>query len=76
MNKEKIDIYYGGNKAKFTSFHFCNFCKYYELKDNEKFCYIHKQFKSPQYSYSQQLIDFIVDEIKKDPEHILDNIKK
>ena len=52
------------------------FCKYYGLKENERLCYIHKQFSMPQYSYSQQMIEFIVDEIKKDPYHILDNIKK
>lgn len=76
LNKEKIVIYYNGDEAKFNIFHFTNFCKYYEIKQNERFCYIHKQFSPCRYSYSQQVIDFIVDEIRKDPEHILDNIKK
>lgn len=75
LAKSKIEISYNGNITKFNSFHFSNFCKYYNLKSNEKFCYTHKQFTTPQYSYSHQVIDFIVDEIKKDPEHILDNIK-
>ena len=70
LNREHIDLTYNGNPAKFTSFHFTNFCKYYGLKDNEKFCFVHKHFSSPQYSYSQQMIDFIVDEIAKDPLHI------
>lgn len=74
--REKIDLFYNGSPAKFTSFHFTNFCKYYGLKDNSRLCYIHRQFSSPQYSYSQQMIDFIVDEIRKDPLHILDKIKK
>jgi len=68
-------LLYNGQPAKFTSFHFANFCKYFGLKDNLKFCYIHKQFTAPQYTYSQQAIDFIVEELTKDPEHILDNIK-
>ncbi len=76
LNKECIELFYNGESAKFTSFHFTNFCKYYGLKENERLCYIHKQFSMPQYSYSQQMIEFIVDEIKKDPYHILDNIKK
>lgn len=76
LAKENIVIYYNGNQVHFTSFHFTNFCKYYGLKENEKFCYTHKQFTNPQYSYSFHIIEFIVDEIKKDPEHILDNIKK
>lgn len=76
LSRSHIDLKYNGNITKFTSFHFTNFCKYYGLKENEKLCYIHRQFSNLQYSYSQQMIDFIVDEIKKDPEHILDNIKK
>ncbi len=76
LKKEGIDIFYNGKTVPFTSFHFTNFCKYYGLKQNEKLCYIHKQYSMPQYSYSQQMIEFIVDEIRKDPAHILDNIKK
>lgn len=76
LAKEKIDIFYNNQTAKFNSFHFTNFCKHYGLKSNEKFCYIHKQFTNPQYSYSQQTIDFIIEEIRKDPQNILDNIKK
>ena len=51
------------------------FCKHYGIKENEKFCYIHKQFAQPQYSYSLQTIEFIATELEKDPKHILDNIK-
>lgn len=76
LTKDSIEIFYNGNATNFSIFHFINFCKYFGLKQNEKFCYIHKQFTDPQYSYSQQTIDFIVDEIKKDPKNILDNIKK
>lgn len=76
LTKENITLFYNGNEAKFTIFHFINFCKYYGLKTSEKFCYTHRQFSTPQYSYSQQIIDFIVDEIKKDPANILNKIKK
>lgn len=76
LQRNHIELSYNGNPTKFTSFHFTNFCKYYSLKDNEKLCYVHKQYTTPQYSYSQQMIDFIVNEIMKDPMHILDNIKK
>lgn len=76
LSKDNVEIFYNGSSARFTSFHFTNFCKHFGLKDNEKFCYTHRQFTNPQYSYSQQIIDFIVDEIKKDPRNILDNIKK
>lgn len=76
LTKGNIKLLYGGNSAKFTSFHFTNFCKHFGLKENDKYCYVHRQFTTPQYSYSQQAIDFIVEELKKDPDNILDNIKK
>ena len=75
LTKDNIELIYNNKITKFTSFHFTNLCKYYKIKENEKFCYVHKQFTNPQYSYSQQAIDFVVLELEKDPEHILDNIK-
>lgn len=75
LAKDRIDLWYNGNIVKFTSFHFTNFCKYYGIKNNEKFCYIHKQFTQPQYSYSLQTVEFIVTELEKDPQNILNNIK-
>lgn len=74
--KRNINLIYNGNVVKFSSFHFTNFCKHFGLKENTEYCYIHKQYATPQYSYSQKTIDFIVSELSKDPEHILNNIKK
>lgn len=76
LARDGVKLMYNGNETKFTSFHFQNFVKHYDLKNNEKYCYIHKQFTTLQYSYSQQTIDFIVEELKKDPQNILNNIKK
>lgn len=76
LSKDKIDLYYNGSIVKFSSFHFTNFCKHYAIKENGKFCYTHRQFSTPQYTYSLQTVEFIVDELKKDPENILNNIKK
>ena len=73
--KNHIELKYNGSTTKFNSFHFTNFCKYYGLKDNERFCYVHRQFTSPQYSYSLQAVEFIIEELRKDPENILNNIK-
>ena len=76
LTRENVSILYNGLETKFNNYHFTNFCKHFQLKENDKFCYVHRQFSTPQYSYSQQVIDFIVEEIQKDPQHILDNIKK
>ena len=61
---------------KFNMYHFNLFCKHYEIKRNDKLCFVSRMFSQPQYSYSLQTIDFIVDEIKKDPEHIIQNLKE
>lgn len=69
LEKLKINI-------KFNKYHFNLFCKYYSIKENSKLCYISKMFSQPQYSYSLQTIDFVIDEIKKDPENIIQNLKE
>lgn len=76
LTQNNITLLYNGNITKFTSFHFTNFCKYFGLKRNERMCYVHRQFTQPQYTYSMQAVDFIFEELSKDPENILDKIKK
>lgn len=73
-NKEEIgkDI----NDGFLNSFGFNLFCKYYSLKENEKYCYVYKAHSQPSYTYSIQAIDFIVEEIKKDPENIIQTLKE
>lgn len=44
------------------------------MKENKKFYFAYQISTQPQYSYSQQAIDFIYDEIKKAPDTILDKI--
>lgn len=77
LYKANITLKYGEKTdVKFNTHYFNLFCKYYNIKANIKWCYPHNQFSQPCYTYSTQAIDFIIDEIKKDPEHILNNIKK
>ena len=65
-----------GILLSFNWTHFDLFCKYYGIKDNEEFCYVTRTFSTPHYSYSIKTIELIVDEIKKDPENIIQNLKK
>lgn len=69
LQKEGIDL-------KINSYHFDLFNKVFRLKENERYCYIHKIYAQPSYSYSMQSIELIVGEIKKDSENILNNLKK
>ena len=50
--------------------------KHFGMKNNSKYCYIQNKDKQPQYTYSQAAVDFIFEELSKDPEHILTIIKK
>lgn len=52
------------------------FVSYYGLKENENFCFAYTTNSSTLYSYSRQAIDLIVNEIKKDPENIIQNLKE
>lgn len=68
LSKEGINI-------PINQYTFGLFVNYYGLKSNEQFCYVYKRSSNPLYSYSQQAIDLIVGEIKKDPENIVQNLK-
>ena len=74
LRKNSISLMYHCNAAEFNNYHFINFVKHYGIKQNEKFCWVYSMHSQPLYSYSQQAIDFIFNELSKDPKHILDNI--
>lgn len=76
LNKQNISLMDKGNTVNFNSYHFNIFCKYYSIKENPKLCYVYQVTSTPTYSYSQQAIEFIFEEIKKDPENIIQNLKK
>lgn len=51
------------------------FNKVYGIKENEKYCYVHRQYAQPSYTYSMQTIELIVGEIQKDPKNIVEYLK-
>ena len=57
-------------------YHFGNFTSYFGMEENERMCFVYQIQSQPQYSYSQQAIDFIFEEIKKAPDTILDDLKE
>lgn len=65
-----------GINITFNRYHFQLFANYYDIKSNPKFCYINTIGETPIYSYSIQAIDFIVEEFKKDPDNIIQNLKE
>lgn len=69
LKRANIDI-------KLNQYSFLLFVNYYGLKENEKYCYVYKGTSNPLFSYSQQAIDLIIEEIKKDSENIIQNLKE
>lgn len=74
LSRQNICIKVNGEIKDFNIYHFGIFCKYYGIKENPKLCYKHELTNT--YGYSIQTIDFIVDEIKKDPENIIQNLRE
>ena len=76
LNKEEIQLKINNEPKTFTSNDFRLFCTYFNLKANEDFCFKYQITTTPTFSYSVRTIDFIVEEIKKDPENIIQNLKE
>lgn len=76
LNKAGIELLYDGKPAKFNNFHLNNFMKHFKMKTNEKYCYVDNSDKQPQYTYSHKAVEFIYEELAKDPQNILNRIKK
>lgn len=53
--------------TKFNSSTFNDMCQYFGWKTNPKLSYAHKIDKQPRYTYSQQLIEQIINQYKEDP---------
>lgn len=73
--------YRDDSDARFTKYHFDLFAKCYGLKHEELYAFDRsspKERKNGQHSYiySEAAVSFIVDEIVKDPEHIIDKLKE
>lgn len=76
LQKNNIQLTYNENPKDFNMYHFKLFTEYYNLKNNEKYCFVYNIGTQPQYSYSMQTIEFIVDEIKKAPDKIIRDLKE
>lgn len=76
LKRKKITPKYHGKEISVNKFHFSNIVKYYGIKDSQKFCWKYTVGNTTFFKYSLQALEFIVDEIAKDPDHIFDNIKK
>lgn len=69
LQNEKIDFV-------MNQYIFDLFNKEYGIKENEKYCYVHREYAQPSYTYSMQAVELIVGEIEKNPLGIVKHLKK
>ncbi|RIL88544.1 DUF3644 domain-containing protein, partial [Staphylococcus chromogenes] len=48
---------------------------FYDVKNEEKYAYKHTIGKQESFTYSQQFIEFIISEIKKNPTKFVDSLR-
>ena len=67
----------GETRTVFNTNDLTLFINFYSLKNNVTYAYAHKMDgRQPTYSYSPALVDFIVAQIKKDPNGVIDMLKQ
>lgn len=72
MNKNNLKI---DNPKGFTSRILTTFIDFYSIKSDIKYSYLHKIGNQNQYTYSEELVNFIIECIKKKPEKFVESLK-
>lgn len=73
IKKEHLRIDY---HKGFNSYVLNLIIEFYDVKNNPKFAYKHTIGNQEQYTYSQQFIEFILNEIKKNPDTFVESLKQ
>ncbi|WP_423201999.1 DUF3644 domain-containing protein [Lactococcus petauri] len=77
---QKIDFQYKNSSGEIRKIVTTNdltlFIKFYDMKQDPRYSYLHVIGKSNSYSYSNAALDFIVGAIKKEPHDIIEKLKK
>lgn len=73
LSKSKIKL---GYKNGFNSYVLNLFIEFYDIKSDNKYSYKHSLGNSTSYTYSERLVDFIINEIKKNPDGFVESLKK
>ena len=82
LAKRNVTFTYRDNEdARFSRFHFDLFAKCYGMKEDARYSYDRvspgeRKAGQHSYIYSNLTVDFIVDEIAKDPAHIIEKLRR
>lgn len=77
LAKAKVSVLYKGEQKEFNSFHWRIAVKFYGMKEDERYAFNRalKGEKQASYVYSQQAIEAVIEAIKSNPEHAVEQMK-
>lgn len=76
LAKEGVTLLVKGEPREFNNFHFKVFADFYNMKGDERYSYdLSLGGENPSWRYSQQAVDLMLQEINRDPEHIIDSMR-
>lgn len=76
LRKEGITLLMRGKPTEFNTFHFNVFVDFYQMKGNETYSYdLSLGGERPSWCYSQQAIDLMLQEIRRNPKHVIDGMR-
>lgn len=75
LDKAGVELRANGKAKVFTSNDWKLFLNFYHIKDNKEYAYGHIIGNTTSYTYSMRTVDFIVQEIGKAPDRIIDDLK-
>lgn len=73
MNNQNLKIDYSKG---FNQYILNMIMDFYNIKSETKYAYKHTIGHTESYTYSEQFVQFIISEIKKDPQHFVESLKK
>lgn len=76
MKRDGVVLMADGEQKAFTTNDWKLFLNFYGIKDEKKYSYKHVIGKSPSYTYSMNVVDFILETIEKNPSGVIDGLKK
>lgn len=76
LAREGITMLVKGEPREFNNFHFQVFASFYNMKGDERYSYdLSLGGENPSWCYSQQAVDLMLQEIRRDPEHVIDSMR-
>lgn len=76
LDKEGITLLVKGEPREFNNFHFQVLASFYNMKGEERYSYdLSLGGENPSWCYSQQAVDLMLHEIRRDPDHVIDSMR-